>query len=384
MSKRVIILGAGCSGRGQLGQLAHEAGWELVLVDRDEALVERLRQAGCYTVRLCRADGAREVRVAGFRAYGVSETEAVVREALEAPLILTCLFSHNLPAVAPLVAQIIEARHAAGSTQPLNVVCCENMQHGSTVFRTQVLPLLTGAAAAYAEQFVGFPDCMISRVVPLATEDPLALLAEDYSEWTVDQAQFKGPPLDLPALERVPNQEARLARKFFMHNGAHAVCAYWGFHRGHTYIHEAIADPVVLGHVLGAIDELAFVVARHYGFEVAATRAYGLELGPRGAIAAIRDRILRVVRDPLRKLSREERFVAPAVLALADGSPGAELAAAIAAALHYQHPDDPQSVAMQQRLRDEGLARALPAIMGVPAEHPLVAAVTRCYQQWRP
>jgi mannitol-1-phosphate 5-dehydrogenase len=333
-------------------------------------------------VRLCRADGEREVVVDGFRAYGVNETEAIVREAVDVPLVLTCLFSQNLPAVAPLVARTLEARQAAGVTQPLNVICCENMQHSSTVFRGQVLPLLTAAAAAYAEQRVGFPDCMISRVVPLPPGDPLELLAEDYSEWTADRAQFRGPPPDLPALELVPNQDARLARKFFMHNGAHAVCAYWGFHRGHTFIHEAIADPVVLGHVTRAIDELAPVVARHYGFGVAETREYGLELGPRGAIAAIRDRILRVVRDPLRKLSREERLVAPAVLALEDGLPCAELADTIAAVLRYRHPDDPQSVAMAQRLDQAGVSAALPGILGVAAGHPLVALVAERYQRW--
>ena len=378
-----MILGAGCSGRGQLGQLAWAAGWELVLVDRDPALVARLRQAGRYTVRLCRAEAEREVVVDGFRAYHVSETAALEREGLEVALVLTCLFSHNLPTVAPLVAGLLAARCAAGITAPLNVICCENMQHGSSVFRAQVLPLLRPEVAAYAAQCVGFPDAMISRVVPLPVGDPLTLLAEDYSEWTVDQAQFRGPPPDLPALERVPNQDARLARKFFMHNGAHAVCAYWGFHRGHTYIHEAMADPVVLAHVTGVIAELAPVVARHYGFELGATLAYGLELRSRGATAALRDRILRVVRDPLRKLAREERLVAPAVLALADGSPCVELVAAIVAVLRYQHPDDPQSVALQQRLQQAGLARVLPGILGVPAEHPLVGLVAGGYPLWQ-
>jgi mannitol-1-phosphate 5-dehydrogenase len=258
------------------------------------------------------------------------------------------------------------------------------MQHSSTVFQGQVLPLLAPADAAYAATHVGFPDSMISRVVPLAGENPLELMAEDYNEWTVDQAGFKGPAPDLAGLELVTNQDARLARKFFMHNGAHAVCAYWGFHRGHTYIHEAVADPVVLGHVVGAIDELAHVVAKHFGFTYEATRGYGLELGPRGAIAALRDRILRVVRDPLRKLSREERLVAPAVLALADGTPCRELVATMAAVLRYSHPDDLQSLTMQKQIADDGIRGALPTIVGLPPEHPLIDAVARAYVDFQP
>jgi len=383
MTKRLMILGAGSSGRGHLGQLAHHAGWELVLVDSDRALVEALKRAGCYTVRLYGPARERRVTVDNFRAYHTSQTQSLVREGLRVPIVLTCLFSHNLHAIAPLVAEIITARHAAGVDRPLNVICCENMQHSSTLLRSHVLPLLSPDTRAYAAA-VGFPDCMISRVVPLTSEHPLELVAEDYNEWTVDAAGFVGPPVDLPAMELVANQEARLARKFFMHNGTHAVCAYWGFHRGHTYVHEALADPVVAAHVTGAIEELARVVARHYGFTVDGARAYGLELGQRGAVAAMRDSILRVVRDPVRKLSREERLVAPAVLALADGSPAEELALAIAAALRYFHPDDAQAVAMRSRLEVAGPALAIPDILGLPPDHPLIDRVLARYRAWPP
>jgi mannitol-1-phosphate 5-dehydrogenase len=378
-----MILGAGSSGRGHIGQLAHAAGWELVLIDRDADLVRALQAAGRYTVRFCRATGEMTTVVDGFRAYHVSETEALVREGLEIPLLLTCLFSHNLHQVAPLVAEIISARCQAGVTVPLNIICCENMQHSSSLLQSQVLPLLTPDARAYAERMVGFPDCMISRVVPLATDDPLSLLAEDYNEWTVDAMKFVGPPVPLPAMELVTNQESRLARKFFMHNGGHAVCAYWGFHHGHTFIHEAVADPAVLAHVGAAMGELAHVVSRRYGFTYEDTLAYGLELGPRGEIAALQDKILRVVRDPLRKLSREERFVAPAVMATEEGTPYTELAQSIAAALHYVHPDDPQAVAMQAQIQAEGPAKAIPAILGLPEDHAVCAQVLAQYLAWR-
>ena len=382
MNRRVLILGAGSSGRGHLGQLAYEAGWDLVFADRNRELVDALREAGRYTVRLCTAQAERTVMVEGFRAYPIGDEEALVREALGALLALTCLFSHNLHQVAPLVARIVAARHAVEVAAPLNVICCENMQHSSSLLRAQVMPLLTPGAAGYAETHVGFPDCMISRVVPLAGADPLALAAEDYNEWTVDATQFLGPPPDLPGMELVANQEARLARKFFMHNGGHAVCAYWGFHHGHTFIHEAVADPAVLAHVIGAMRELAHVVARHYGFSYGEALEYGLELGPRGAIAVLQDRILRVVRDPLRKLARDERLVAPAALAVEDGSPHEELAGAIAAALRYFHAEDPQAVEMRGRLRAEGAGHAIPSFLGLPADHPLVTAVLARYEAW--
>ncbi|MHB9023268.1 MAG: mannitol dehydrogenase family protein [Armatimonadota bacterium] len=382
MQKRVMILGAGSTGRAHIGELAYEAGWELLLVDKDPRLVAELQHAGRYQVRLYGPQGVRQVCVDRFQAFQVDDTERLVREALEIPLILTSLFSQNLPEIAPLIAKILTARQQAAVSTELNIICCENMQNSSSILRGLVEPLLSPEVAEYARAHVGFPDCMISRVVPLAVEHPLDMPAEDYNEWTVDAAGFVGPPVDLPAMELVTDQDARLARKFFLHNGGHAVCAYWGFHRGHTYIHEAVADPFVLDRVVGAIHEIARVVARRYGFSEESALEYGLELGARGAVAELKDLILRVVRDPLRKLSRPERFVAPAEMALAEGLPCAEIVRGIAAVLHYTHPDDPQSLEMQRRLQEMGAEGAIPSILGLPDDHQLVALVIAAYRDW--
>jgi mannitol-1-phosphate 5-dehydrogenase len=381
--RRVMIFGAGSTGRGHVGELAYEAGWHLILVDRDSRLIQTLKDAGRYTVHLHGPGGVRDVTVDRYRAYHVSEIAALVEHALDIPLILTAVFSHNLHETAPPVANIIATRKASGVASPLNIVCCENMQHSGGVLRSMVMPLLSPEVAAYAGERVGFPDCMVSRVVPLAVDNPLDMIAEDYNEWTVDAAGFIGPPVPLPGMELVTNQEARLARKFFLHNGGHAVCGYWGVHRGHTYIHEAIADPVVMEHVSGAIEELAQVVSRHYGFALDEARDYGYALKARGAVAALRDLILRVVRDPLRKLSREERFVAPAELAIRYGLPCRELARAMAAALHYHDADDPQSVEMRERLETQRPQGAIPSILGLAAGDPLVALVVEEYLAWR-
>ena len=110
------------------------------------------------------------------------------------------------------------------------------------------------------------------------------------------------------ALELVDNQSARLERKLFVHNGGHAVCGYVGFHRQHRYVHEAVADPVVARHVLGALDELGDIVQRKHGFSAESIDAYKKDLCLRGAVPEMRDEILRVVRDPIRKLSARERL----------------------------------------------------------------------------
>jgi mannitol-1-phosphate 5-dehydrogenase len=255
------------------------------------------------------------------------------------------------------------------------------MMDSSTQLGQHVRRRLTGEDLAWCETHAGFPDCMISRVVPRPEPDPLVIVAEDYNEWTVRAEAFQGPkPAALAALELVDNQTARLERKLFIHNGGHAACGYIGFHRGHKYIHEAVADPVVAECVLGALDELGAVVRQKWNFSRESIDEYQRDLCQRGAVAEIRDEILRVVRDPIRKLSPRERLVAPANLAVQYGLPRSWIVKAIVAALRYRHPQDAQSMSMAGQLAQHGLAHVLDSVCGIAPGSPLAAEIDSAWQ----
>ncbi len=257
------------------------------------------------------------------------------------------------------------------------------MMDSSTTLGGHVRRRLDAAVAAWCEVYVGFPDCMISRVVPRPEPDPLLIVAEDYNEWTVRAEAFRGQkPAALSAMELVDNQSARLERKLFIHNGGHAVCGYVGFHRGHRYIHEAVADPLVARHVLGALDELGEVVRRRWGFSAESIEDYKQDLCRRGAVPEMRDEILRVVRDPIRKLSPRERLLAPAAAAVEYGLPRAWIGTGIVAAMKYRHPADPQSVALSERLSGRGLSEVLENVCGVAPRTPLAVEIEETWRQW--
>ncbi len=382
MLGKAVVFGAGATGRGHVGLLAWEAGFEIIFVDEKKDLVEALERAGRYKVRL---HGARpcDINVSPFRVYHHLQRQAIAEEIRDAALVLTAVFDQNLSDVAKTIALGVSARAAAGRTTPLNCIACENMMDSSSTLGRHVRRLLTGKQLAWCEQYVGFPDCMISRVVPRPEPDPLVIIAEDYNEWTARAEAFRGQkPANLTALELVDNQSARLERKLFVHNGGHAVCGYAGFHRGHQYIHEAVADPVVAEHVLGALDELGEVVRQKHGFSAESIEAYKRDLCVRGAVPEMRDRILRVVRDPLRKLSCRERLVAPAQLAVEYGLAHHWIVKGIVTALKYNHPADPQSMTLAQRLSREGLGSVLENVCAIGPNSPLADEIQGAWNAW--
>ena len=183
-------------------------------------------------------------------------------------------------------------------------------------------------------------------------------------------------------MELVDNQTARLERKLFIHNGGHAVCGYAGFHRGHIYIHEAVKDPYVVEHVSGALDELGEIVRLKHGFSKESIENYKQDLVRRGAIAELQDEILRVVRDPLRKLSPRERLVAPAEDVEKFGLPRKWIIQGIVSALNYKHPNDPQSITLAEMIEHSGPGRVLNDVCKVNKDTLLYNEVCSAWQAW--
>ena len=382
MPEKIVIFGAGATGRGHVGLLAWQAGFEIVFVEKDRNLADLLARERRYTVRLY-GESCEEIVVTGFRVLAAHQRREIAQQIAEAALVLTAAFDQNLPDVAQTVALGIAACRNTGRQTPLNCIACENMMDSSSTLGKHVRALLSNDDLAWCDHMVGFPDCMISRVVPRPDADPLVITAEDYNEWTARAEAFKGPrPAALTALELVSNQSARLERKLFIHNGGHAVCGYVGFHRGHEYIHQAVADTVVADHVLGALDELGEVVRKRHDFSSASITAYKQDLCRRGAVPEMRDAVLRVVRDPIRKLSPRERLVAPAHLAVKYGLPRRWIIRGIVAALKYQHAGDAQSVALADKLSRRGLRAVLKDVCAIAPDSSLSDEIEEVWNGW--
>jgi len=160
-----VHFGAGNIGRGFIGQLLHESGYDIVFVDVRDDVVEALKSRGRYDVIL--ADEAEE-RILVDRVtalHSVRDAVEVTERLAEADLVTTAVGPSVLPVIAPAIAQGLVERARRGGG-PVNVIACENMVGASQALGGYVMEHVPEESAGTVEEIAGFPNAAVDRIVP--------------------------------------------------------------------------------------------------------------------------------------------------------------------------------------------------------------------------
>ena len=357
---KALHFGGGNIGRGFIGKILAEAGYEVVFADINMTVIDRLNQDHGYTVHVVGEGVDQKETVKNVRGINSGDEAAVTAEISDATLVTTAVGPPVLEILAPLLARSLAARYRAGGA-PLNIIACENMVRGSSFLKEKVLTA-AGDDAALIDANTGFVDCAVDRIVPPVRGgdvDPLAVTVEVFSEWIVDSTQFKGAVPAIAGMIATDKLMAFIERKLFTLNTGHTALAYFGQLAGKKTVGEAMQDDAVRQAAEAVMKESGAVLIRRYAFDPAAHRAYIDKILKRFANPYLHDDIDRVARQPLRKLGAQERFIKPLNGMLEYDLPHDATVRAIAATLHYHNPDDPQAVEMQYYRQAHGIAATL-------------------------
>jgi len=388
-----VHFGAGNIGRGFIGLILSQAGYKVVFVDVNEALVEQLATRKRYEVEFANGTGE-AVAVANVDAIDGKRIDLVASRIAEADLVTTAVGPNVLKFIAEPIARGIERRLdsatsaafgasvGGASRAPLHVIACENMIGGSAQLKEHVFAQLAPESRPAADRIVAFPNAAVDRIVPLQKhDDPLRVTVEPFAEWVVDRsAMLLGGPPPIEGVHYVDDLRPYIERKLFTVNTGHCVAAYHGFLRGRETIQSAMQDDAVRREVVGALEETGAMLVRQYGFPEAEHRRYLETTVERFSNPHLTDEVVRVGRSPIRKLSPNDRLVRPATLAAELGIPAPHLARAMGAALRFDVPDDPESAELRQALRDQGVHDVLAKYTGLKQGHPIHDAAAAAYE----
>jgi mannitol-1-phosphate 5-dehydrogenase len=376
-----LVLGAGRIAGGFVAPLLRDAGWDTTLVSRTPAVVDAINARGGVEVSLSTGDGVERHWVDGLRAL-LQDDEALVSAVADCDLLVTSVGASQLGRAAVRLAPLIESRVRCG--RPLNVIAFENHPNAAHELARSLIARCPGIAP-HVGRTLGIAGAAVWRCVARRVVGPqgVAFFGDADGECHVDRSGLvDAAPLDgsLPALELSASFRARITEKLWLSNAPHAAAAYLGWQRGHESIDAALADPLVAAGAAAVVDEAQAAFARWQASRPWAdpipARAPETLLA-RHADERLADPVVRVARDPRRKLAAADRLIAPALVLSTAGELPDALADVCAAALAYRHAGDPQALDIGAELNLLGPAETLAAIAGLDARDRFVQVVAQ-------
>lgn len=367
---KAVHFGAGNIGRGFVGLLLHEAGYELVFADVNADLIADLAAASVYRVHEVGENPAVHV-VDNFRALNsATETDALIAEIATADVVTTAVGPTILPRVAPVIAAGLARR--SSDLAPVAVIACENAINATDQLAGYVKTHVPTGEWERVGSRAAFANTAVDRIVPAQPAGAgIDVTVETFYEWVIERGAFHGAPPPITGAIFVDNLGPYIERKLFTVNTGHATVAYLGFLEGVHPLQDALRVARVADAARHVLEETSGLLVAKHGLDEAEQRAYREKILRRFANPQLPDTVERVGRQPLRKLGRTERFIGPAAQIAEEGITPVALLDAIGAAFRFMVPDDEQSVTLNRLLRSEPAEQIVQQVCGLTPEHPL-------------
>lgn len=378
---KAVHFGAGNIGRGFIGLLLYQSGYETTFIDVNEQLIDALNNNGKYKVVLAAKESTEQIveHVSGINSQ--IDEEKVIEAIIEADIITTAIGPNILPFISKLLAEGLRARYQQ-TDRPLHIIACENMVSGSSFLREKVFEHISDEEKGRFAERYHFPNAAVDRIVPnQVNDDILEVSVEPYYEWVVENQGAKHEMPLIDGITYVDDLIPYIERKLFTVNTGHAVPAYVGQYLGHHTIKEAMDDLEVQSIIKGALMESGEALIQTYGFNREEHQQYIETIIERFMNPYISDEVTRVGRGPLRKLAANDRLIRPASLYMdVTNKEPTHLATVIAAALHYENKEDEEAVKLQEMIAETGHEKTLQTITGLEINDPLLRAVLSAYK----
>lgn len=366
--KNAVQFGAGNIGRGFIGALLSKSGYNVVFADINTDVIDKINNDKQYTINIKDVSCTQEVikNVSGV----ISSSDDVIEKIKKADIITTAVGPIVLSKISDVIAKGIKERYRDNINEFLNIIACENAINASSELKGYIIKHLNEEELAYLDKYIGFPNCSVDRIVPPFESDNIIDVAcESFFEWNVESA-FKGITPDIDGMNTVENLIKYIERKLFTLNTGHAITAYLGHLKGYKTIDEAINDEKIYNIVKNAMIESGKALICKYGFDQDSHNKYIDKIIGRFKNPYLHDDISRVCREPLRKLSENDRLIKPLKTAKSYDVDVKHLLIGIGATLHYNDSNDKQSIVLQEMIKEKGVKNAISEIANISLDCP--------------
>lgn len=311
MSK-VVVIGAGKTGRGFLARLLQEEQQEIIFIDKNVELVAKLNADKTFKISFF--GNVREQYVVNhFKAYTWENASLEDTE-----LILVSVGGQNLRDVGESLAKLLD------NDKHYYIITAENASHPSKIL----------------EEAIGKDNVSVSESTVFCTtieNGGLDINSENYPYLQCAADLLVGYVPKAKTIKPIDNFSNFLTRKLYTYNAASCVIAYLGWKMGYSNYADAANDKKILEMLDANYTVTNKVLCKEFGYEEADQAEFAALSKAKFCDRTIVDTVARNARDPQRKLGANERIIGPIKLLHKYGEDASVLEQTAAAAILYDN-----------------------------------------------
>ena len=371
---RIVIFGAGKIARGFVNHLLAISKFKSVFIEKSVALCELINERGEYGVNIL-GNPQKNMKIKDAKAIKLDEFEQAVKAVAETNLIFTAVGGKNLKEIVPVIAKGFQIRLKEGNITPLNLITCENWKKPADLIKIGVKELLNKEEQEQLDKLMGFSEAVVMRSAIEPNKealilDPLIVNVQDFWSLIVDAQRLVGEIPSIKGIELMENFGGFLERKFYTYNAANGTVSFVGSILGYKYIAEASRDEFVTGVLEKVYKETSEALCKKHGIALKEQQQFAQSSYKKLRDENIVDTLERNARDPVRKLSYEDRLIGPARLMMDYGVKPDGILTSIACAIYYNGVDE-TAIELKRIRSQDGVDAVLNNVCGIDPDSEL-------------
>ena len=300
--KKAIHFGAGNIGRGFIGPVLQDNNYEVIFVDVDERLIDKLNTSKEYKVFKLGNTKDNSINVQNVSAVSLNNFSAISDILNEATLISS--------SVGPkFVQDVFDVINKVQFKNEVTFIAFENMYRASSTVQKN---------SEASNPNLTVIDAVVDKIIPPQKKGSLDIIVENYGSIILDESKTK--PLEISDIVKYGHYEEEFIKKLWLLNGLHLQLAYFGISKGYKYIHEIYKSDEGKEFAIKASSELMNAFSL-YAKKYDDIEEFSLNINDRFSSDTINDELLRIARNPKIKFSENERFAKPLDILIQNDQP---------------------------------------------------------------
>lgn len=286
--KKVMILGAGKTGRGFIPRFLHHV--KLTFCDQNEELINKLSKQSTYQIHFF---NEREAITISYEECCVWGSEAAHQQLFNIDILCISIDCSNYNRIAEELMMLVMQRET-----PLIIITFENgVDAGKMLLK-------------YGDREAKNNCIILDAGVFCTTENAegLDMISQDFDYLPIQES---GLILPFTNLTQIKNFSSLMKRKLYTYNCLSAVICYMGYCHGYEWLSEAANDESIREEIMKLLPELNEQLSIHFEIPIKDQQNFSDSALQKFSDPYLKDSIVRNARNVKRKLGVDERLYRP-------------------------------------------------------------------------